>query len=286
MPTDARRSAKPRQGISFIELILVMGMIAILTGTGALYYGNLISQGNEERCRIDLRTFKKAIMKLETDQRVTIRPRRHTDFEGNFTGMEPEGLGVNDAFVDDDGVTKEGFHLGRLLDFRLITKLPNDPWGSPYQIDMTEGILYSRGPDLLDDSGDEIIVPFRTAFETTGARISPDRKSVTIDFSRKIDPFSLYAPDESELPFQLALDGAPAYTAFPASPGAPRTTTVTAARVITNPFAVVLRFRDPLPVPSLGQKHSVHILTGGTREVKAMDTGLLSTTHIELIEEY
>lgn len=258
-----RHAAPPRGGVTFVEVLIVLIMVAVLTGVGSMYYRGLIQQGNEERCRIDLRTFKKAIAKLENDQRVTIRP------GGPHPKMEPPGTGVNDG----------GFNLERLLDFRLITRLPRDPWQGEYQIDIAGGVLYSMGPDGIDQSGDEIQVPFRPDFEPLRAYVSDGRESVVVEFSRKLDPYSLYATAPGLLPFQLEINGN-----GPPAPG-PFSQITTAARVMTNPYAAVLRLDTPLAQP-VGAGILVHIDNFFGPEVMALDTGRLERSYVKKVEEY
>jgi len=252
---DLRRAAR-RSGVSFIELLMVIAIVAAVTGVGTMYYRGLMDQGSEERARIDMRTLKKAILKLETDEKVVIRP------DGPHPEMEPEGLGVNEG----DAEHGPGFHIDRLLDFRLMTSIPYDPWGQPYQIDIKGGELYSMGPDMQPITGDDITLQLKPPFEVIRATLDEDQKGIVVEFNRKVDPYSLYVPpgEPLSLPFQLSVDaGVPA-------PGSPMTT---AARVMTNPYGVVIRLQDPLLPPTPGNKHFITVWSGSTRtQVRAMDT--------------
>ena len=260
----------PRSGVTFIEVLMVLIMVAVLTGVGSMYYRGLIQQGNEERCRIDMRTFKKAIAKLENDERVTIRP------DGPHPHMEPDGLGVNES---PDPAQPQGFHLEKLLDYRLITRLPRDPWQGEYKIDIPGGMLYSMGPDGMDLTGDEIQIPFRPLFEPLRAYVSEGREAVIVEFSRKLDPYSLYASVPGMIPFQLEING----NGPPAA--APAAQITTAARVMTNPYAAIIRLDKPMAQPA-GPGIRVHIVPTAETEVESMDTALLGNPDFENVDEY
>lgn len=245
-----------RHGVSFIELLMVVTIVAALTGIGTIYYRGLIDEGNEERVRIDLRTLKKAIIKLESDQKVTVRPGGTYPNGGPHPYMEPPDLGVNLPYVSP--AEPGGFQLDRLLDFRLITRLPRDPFGLEYQIDIPNGVLYSLGPDGVDNSGDEIEVPFKPPFEVLRATGTHDRMGVVVEFNRKVDPYSLYADVATNLPFLVNIDAG----------GAAQTHTTTAARQLTNPFAVLVRLKAPL---DYAVADTIQVWNGGTSPVLSMD---------------
>lgn len=261
-----------RKGVTFIEVLLVMLMVAALTGVASMYYRGLISEGNVERCRIDMRTLKKAIAKLETDQKTVIRPPGTYPAGGRHIFMEREDLGVN-------GETS-GFTLDRLLDFRLVTGIPDDPFTNEYQIDFHNGELLSWGPDLLPGGGDDIRVRYRPPFEVLRASYTEDREAVLVEFSRRIDPYSVYASAPEFLPIQWDDDGG-----GPISGAA--TPIETAARVMSNPYAVIVRFKDDghngntqkdAPGNGPGVVDRLHLVEvfdpgppAGQRSVRAMD---------------
>lgn len=247
-----------RAGVSFIELLMVVAIVAALTGVASMYYRNLIKEASDEKARADMRSLAKAIIKLETDQKVTIRP------GGRHPQMEPVGLGVN-----DDG----GFTLDRLLDFRIMTSIPDDPFGFVYEIDIPGGKIYSIGADGLPDSGDEVYITFRPDFEPKRAHFTNGRAAIMVEFSRKLDPFTLFAPTPAQLPFTVN--------------SAPPVVLTTASRHITNPFAAIVRLQDPWdPVngPVTIEPLSDEASTSG---IQAMDTAYLDyTSALTVQEEY
>lgn len=236
-----------RAGVSLLELLIVVAIIAALVGVGSVSYRGMLEEGRRERARSDLRTLAKGVLKLESDQQVTVRP------ADPHPQMEPAGLGVND---------NGGFKLDRLLDFRILANLPSDPWGMQYEIDAKNGEVYSNGPDTMPDSGDEIAIPFRPDFEFRSARFVNDRHSIEAEFTRKIDPFSVNVAQGS-IPFILA-GGAPAVIEK-------------GSRHMTNPFAVVLRLdqRWPPGVPATLTPISDPV---GETGLEAMDTAFLEET--------
>jgi type II secretory pathway pseudopilin PulG len=255
-----------------LELLIVVALIAILTGVGMMHYRTLMQEGNEERIRVDLRTLKKAIIKLESDQRVTIRPGGPNG--GPHPYMEPGDLGVNLPYVSAD--EPGGFDFERLLDFRLITRLPSDPYGFSYQIDIPGGFLFSMGPDGMPDTGDETYLPFKPAFEATRATITEDQLGVQIEFNRKVDPYSLFTTDKDYLPFEISIDGA----------AASQTPLTTAARIMTNPFSILVRLNTPVNVSTPNDYITlIPNIDVGPRnvEVRAMDTATLINLNAPLL---
>lgn len=270
-----------RAGVSFIELLMVITIVATITGAGSMYYREMMDRGNEERVRIDLRTIKKAIFQLENDQKVTIRPDQpHYDAVRCATlalappncppsGMEPLDLGVNEG----------GFTLDKLLDFRLLTRLPRDPWGSEYEIDIVEGRLFSIGEDMEFGTADDIRVEFRPPFQMIRAHVTDDRRGIEVEFNRKVDPFSVFADVPGNLPFELSIDGG--------APAAPSTMT-TATRISTNPFGVLVRLSSPLPpVPPSPGHGIVSVVSPGGYQVRAMDSAVVTNLNVnEPVSEF
>ncbi len=263
-----RRAPRPRvrrrQALSLIELLIVVALVAAVTGIGSIYYRGLMAEANEERARADMRTLAKGILKLESDQQVTIRP------GGPHPTMEPKGLGVNDS-PPDEWNPAGGFTLSKLLDFRIVTAIPDDPYGFPYRLDIPGGNLICMGSDGMLDTGDDIRIAFRPPFTVKGARFIESRRAVEIEFSRKIDPFSLFATTAAGLHVALV----------PVTP----TIITTASRHITNPFAVLGRLNAawPTATPAWVSVQS-HIV--GTTGVQAMDTAFIGGSYQVEIKDF
>lgn len=260
--TRRSRGRPRRPGVSFIELLMVITLVAVLTGMASIYYRGMTSEANRERARTDLRELSKGILKLETDQKVTIRPYPY----GPHPYMEPANVGVNDLRTNELG-EPIGFDFERLLDFRIMSRIPEDPWGMPYVIDIPSGTLLSGGEDAAPFTGDDVVVRFRPPFTPQEAHLADGRRAVVVEFSRKIDPFSLFAPTPGQVPFSLQPAGAGIVT--------------TAARHITNPFAAVVRLQAPIPpgVPNLRIQLVSNcgnpLDAGDDTGIQAMDTACL-----------
>jgi general secretion pathway protein G len=121
------RSLKNQKGMSLIEILVVLGIIAVVVG-GIL--NAVIPQGeraNKKTAETDIKKLVGYIKQYKQDK-------------GDYPTTD-EGL---DALVED------GF----------FSELPNDPWGNPYayEIPGSHGDkfeVYSEGPDE-DDENDNI----------------------------------------------------------------------------------------------------------------------------------
>lgn len=271
----------PRLGVSFLEIMITLLIVAVLTGFATVYYQGLILEGERERARIDLREIKKAILKLESDHKITIRPPGEypsyvwpPDVGGRHIYMEKAGSGVNEyPPEDDDPVQHPGFRLPVLLEFRLLSKIPLDPWGWDYRIDIPEGIIYSLGRDGEEQTGDEVEVSFRPPFEALRAYEGTGDRTITVDFSRKVDPFTILAPTSDFLPFQVWDGGG--WVNLPDS-AVPAEQETTASRDMINAFSVNIRFKEPLPANFT----EVRVVDRVNVILRAMDTGRLENLDV------
>lgn len=169
---------------TLLELLIVVAILAVLVALAMPFYQDYLTRAKIAAAKADLATFQKAFA----------------------THDQMEDLPIH---VDDDAFIKV---IGKYLqDFRTITtqKLPRDPWGREYQIDIGAGAIYSMGPNGLAEStapsrfagGDDILVTWKPQFFIVDAKVVEDGKSVEITFSRKIagptetDP----AADEGEI---------------------------------------------------------------------------------------
>lgn len=247
-----------RPGVSLIELMIVVTLVAVVTSIGSLYYRHLMDAAREERARTDCRTIIKAIQKLESDTKVTIRPPDPApgppQYNYPFTGMhpylDPIGSGVNEP---------NGFTLEKLLDFRIMASLPDDPYGFQYGIDVVAGVVYSVGPDGMPDTGDELRVALRPPFEALKANFLEDRRTIEVHFSRKLDPFSLFfVPPDVNSPIYVSI---------------PPLTITTVVRDISNPFAALVRLSGPVPLGTNATVVTQELAPD--RQVRAMDASPL-----------
>jgi prepilin-type N-terminal cleavage/methylation domain-containing protein len=109
-----------KKGFSFIEIILTVGILSLLTGIAVVSYLEYASTSQETAALQNLDTIKKAIEMTEATTRITCK------------GGPVSSL-TNLAFSGN----------------------PMDPWGNKYHVNSDSCVVYSFGPDRIDDKGTE-----------------------------------------------------------------------------------------------------------------------------------
>lgn len=134
------RQAHRLSGFTLMEMILVIGIIALLVGAGVVGLVGVMDQGREGRAKADLSTYTNALRMYET--------------QNQFLPSTEQGL---NALVERPGSRPAPANWKPVL-----KKLMMDPWGNPYQYrrpgtkDKGGFDLYSMGPDGLPDTSDDI----------------------------------------------------------------------------------------------------------------------------------
>ncbi len=117
-----------RRGVTLIELLIVITIIAILSGAALPYVQQYLDDSKQSRCKQDLDEIKGALARYEVA--------RGQEYPDTNTGI----------------ASLVGPYLSKML---------IDPWGAPYLVYGASSTVLSRGPDGVDNSGDEVIVEFR-----------------------------------------------------------------------------------------------------------------------------
>lgn len=159
-----------RHGISLLEMIVVVALIAILSGGAGVYYTGVIEETRRDRARTDLRQLAKMLVKFESERGLPI-----TTY-GDISEVSSTGSVMEN-------------NLNKLTEYQIVTQLPTDPWGAAYRIDIPAGILFSCGPDSLSTSPDDVFVVFRPRFEPKSARLTTNQvhDQIQLEFSRPVD---------------------------------------------------------------------------------------------------
>jgi len=149
-----------RKGFTLIELLIVITIIAILAGAALPYVQDYVEDARLSKAKSDMAEIKNALMRWEVDN-------------GRFW----------------DGGTTINNLVGVYLEKPLL-----DPWGKAYEVDTTASLVYSYGPNGVDETGagDDFSLDFRPPLAVTKAFwIDMDKDSlvstgdsVSVRFSR------------------------------------------------------------------------------------------------------
>jgi prepilin-type N-terminal cleavage/methylation domain-containing protein len=160
-------------GFSLIEVLITMTIIAVMVGTGSMYYNDIMVQTNRDKALTDLKQICKVL----------------ADYDSEL----PQGI-TTYTDISSDVVMRD---LNKLVEARKMTDVPDDPWGNIYRIDIQAGIIYSQGPDYgnsfdyyrytvdsshnpplplsieqsISAAQDDVIVRFRPSFKPTHAKV-------------------------------------------------------------------------------------------------------------------
>lgn len=135
-----------RNGLTLIELLIVITIIAILAGAAMPYAQQYIEDTRIAKAKQDLDEIRNALVRYESDQ--------------------------NRTYEQTD--------ISRLVG-AYLNKAMADPWGSPYRIAPASSTCYSIGSDRLPESGDEIIVDFRPPLTISRAFWEDSNKNTVVD---------------------------------------------------------------------------------------------------------
>ena len=132
-PSRRRRAA----GFSLLEMVIVLGIIAVILGGAIAVMGGLLDSAKQDRVYADFRTIDAALLKYQVSN-------------GRFP-TTAQGL---DALVNQPSGAKRWS--------KIMESVPLDPWQEPYGYkypgtkDKTKYELISKGPDMTEGTEDDI----------------------------------------------------------------------------------------------------------------------------------
>ena len=134
------RPVKSPGGFTLIEMVLVLGIVALLVGAGIFSLIGVLDTGKESRVKGDVNTLSAALRAYETSNM--------------FLPTTEQGL---NALVEKPGSRPAPQNWRPFLKKSLL-----DPWGNPYHYrrpgtkDKGGFDVYSAGPDGQPDTADDI----------------------------------------------------------------------------------------------------------------------------------
>ena len=141
LKTSSRfRRAASAQGFTLVEMVLVLGIIALLLGAGIYQLTGVLDSGKIKRARADLATYSSAL--------------RTYELNAGFLPSTDQGL---NALVERPSARPAPASWTQVM-----KKLVVDPWGNAYLYrkpgtkDKNGYDIYSAGPDGLPDTADDI----------------------------------------------------------------------------------------------------------------------------------
>lgn len=125
-------------GYTLIEIMLVLAIIAVLLGAGIYYMSGSLDTAKAQRVDADIQTITTQLRTYEMQNLV----------------MPTTAQGLQALVTEPASEPKPRRWV------QLFTKLPEDPWGTPYQyrnpgVKNPKGFdLYSLGPDRVESDDD------------------------------------------------------------------------------------------------------------------------------------
>ncbi len=140
-PTTSRfKRSAAAQGFTLVEMVLVLGIIALLLGAGIYNLTGVLDSGKIKRAKADISTFGSAL--------------RTYELNGGFLPSTEQGL---NALVERPSSRPTPSSW-----VQVMKKVQLDPWGHPYNYrkpgthDKNGYDVYSNGPDGTPDTADDI----------------------------------------------------------------------------------------------------------------------------------
>lgn len=174
--TAIKKVKMKRSGFTLLELLVVVGILAALVALALPFYQDYVNQSKLTAAEADLLTFKKAL--------------------AMYDQLEPT------VFNPTPPVTFIPL-IGRYLqDFRVNTAQlnPIDPWGSDYQIRVADGVIFSFGPNGVEElavgarntTTDDLVVTWKPTFFISGCR-AINSTTVEVSFTRKVTSVGVFS---------------------------------------------------------------------------------------------
>lgn len=145
-----------KSGFTLIELLVVITILAVLAGAALPYVQSYVAESRISKAKADLDEIGRALAVYETR-------------EGEYTKSD----------VSD-------------LTGRYLNKAPIDPWGMPYYVATSAGLVVSFGPDRELGGDDDITYPYQPPLALVQVKWVDANQSGAVDTQNGGDKVLLY----------------------------------------------------------------------------------------------
>jgi general secretion pathway protein G len=145
-----------RKGFTLIELLIVVTILAILAGAAVPYVQDYVEDAKFTRAKTDLDEVKNAIAVYETKRNEAFM------LDTYFASIVAKGNNSDDDLIFAEPATD-------LAKYGYLLRVPLDPWGQPYYVEVGSGAVRCAGPDGDLYSSDDITTNYQPGMALRGA---------------------------------------------------------------------------------------------------------------------
>lgn len=137
-----------RKGVTLIELLIVITILAVLAGAAIPYVQDYIDQSRTARARTDLDEISSALVRYELTRATAYTQTNVASLVGPF-----------------------------------LSKVLVDPWGAAYVVTPASSSVWTKGPDGVEGGGDDLFSEFRPPLAVSEAKwIDVDNSGTVTQF--------------------------------------------------------------------------------------------------------
>lgn len=144
-----------KKGFTLIELLIVITILAVLAGAALPYVQSYVAESRISKAKSDLDEIGRALAIYEAR-------------EGDYSKTDVS-----------------------LLTGRYLNKAPIDPWGQPYFINASSGLVVSAGADRVLNNEDDVTFPYQPPLALVQVKWVDVNQTGAVDFQNASDTLQL-----------------------------------------------------------------------------------------------